>query len=74
MVPSRMRTDAVIPVVRRLIADESGQDLIEYALLTALVVAGGIALLPSIQTGMSNAYSAWDAQSYTIWIPGPPTP
>ena len=70
--PSRMRADDVMLVVRRLIADDSAQDLIEYALLAALVVAGGLALFPVIQVRMGNAYSNWDAGTYNLWIPNAP--
>jgi hypothetical protein len=46
--------------------------LIEYGLLAALVVAGGLALFPLIETRMASAYSAWGTGSYNLWIPGAP--
>jgi Flp pilus assembly pilin Flp len=42
----------------RLWNDQIGQDLIEYALLVALVATGSAILLPTaIHTGMSHIYS-----------------
>jgi Flp pilus assembly pilin Flp len=43
---------------RRLWYDEAGQDLIEYALLVALVATGSAILLPSfVQSSMVQIYS-----------------
>ena len=41
-----------------LLRDESGQDLIEYALVAALIALGAIAAMNSVATGISNAFSA----------------
>lgn len=41
----------------RLIADEGGQDLIEYALLGGLIGTAGLLLVPEIVSGMSNMYA-----------------
>ena len=72
--PNRSLVDDVTLVIRRLLVDDSAQDLIEYALLAALVVASGIALFPVIEGRMSNAYSAWDSGTYNLWIPADPLP
>jgi Flp pilus assembly pilin Flp len=55
----------------RLLTDDRGQDLIEYALLTALIAVAGMALIPSILAGMGRAYSGWNANSQAI-APMPP--
>jgi pilus assembly protein Flp/PilA len=41
-----------------LIADESGQDLIEYALVAALVGLGSIAAMQSLAASIANTFSA----------------
>ncbi len=41
-----------------LLRDESGQDLIEYALVAALIALGAIAAMNSLAAGISNAFSA----------------
>jgi pilus assembly protein Flp/PilA len=38
--------------------EESGQDLIEYALVAALIALGAIAAMNSLATGISTAFSA----------------
>jgi Flp pilus assembly pilin Flp len=44
--------------IGRIWRDETGQDLIEYALLAALVATGSAILLPTtIYDGMSHIYS-----------------
>jgi len=45
---------------RRFLAEESGQDLIEYALLCSFLgfaAAAGVGLL---RVAMNNTYTAWD--------------
>lgn len=41
----------------RLIRDQSGQDLIEYALMAGFVAVSAGALLPSIAPSISSIYS-----------------
>lgn len=38
-------------------ADESGQDLIEYALVAALIALGATAAMSSLSTSISTAFS-----------------
>jgi pilus assembly protein Flp/PilA len=40
------------------ITDESGQDLIEYALVAALIALGATAAMNSLALNISNAFSA----------------
>jgi Flp pilus assembly pilin Flp len=57
-----------------ILFDDSGDDLLEYALLSALVgVAGavGLALMP----GAVNAvYASWDTATQNAWVPDDPIP
>lgn len=43
--------------LRTLHNDESGQDLIEYALVAALIALGATAAMQSLSTGVNNAFS-----------------
>jgi len=41
----------------RLLADDAGQDLVEYALLAGFVAVAAGALLPAISTSVSTIFS-----------------
>jgi len=57
---------------RRLLRDEDGQDVIEYALLTASVGLMGIATWPLIAAGIGTTYQRLDTQTQDIWqVPDP---
>ena len=57
---------------RRLLRDEDGQDVIEYALLTASVGLMGIATWPLIAAGIGATYQRLDAQTQDLWqVPDP---
>ena len=43
--------------VRNLLAREEGQDLVEYALVVALIAFGAIAGMGFLATGINNAFS-----------------
>ena len=47
-----------LSILMNLLRDESGQDLIEYALVAALIALGAIAAMNNVATGISNAFSA----------------
>jgi Flp pilus assembly pilin Flp len=44
----------------RLLLDESGQDLIEYALLSAFIGFAGIFVWTTIMSTIGTKYSGWD--------------
>ena len=44
-------------IMNNLIVDESGQDLIEYALVAALVALGAVATLTKVATSINNIFS-----------------
>lgn len=56
------------------VRDESGHDLVEYALLTAIVSIGGVALFAFIADAMATAYTNWETAAETAWEPCPPAP
>lgn len=56
----------------RLVDDQRGQDLVEYALLTAAVGLVAIATWPAVATAIGAAYRALDANTQGLWEPPPP--
>jgi pilus assembly protein Flp/PilA len=44
-------------LLKNLINEESGQDLIEYALVAALVGLGSVASMNSLATSIANAFN-----------------
>ena len=58
----------------RLIADDEGQDLIEYGLLAGLIGSVGALLFPVIVDQMSAAYTSWVSGAAAISEPCPPAP
>jgi Flp pilus assembly pilin Flp len=58
--------------VASLVRDERGQDLVEYALLTAGIGISGIAAWPLIAGAISTAYGTLDTQTQNLWDPPPP--
>ena len=55
-----------------LLRDERGQDLIEYALLTATIALAAAASWPLVVTAIGDAYSALDTNTQNLWEPPPP--
>jgi pilus assembly protein Flp/PilA len=47
-----------IATLRNLLQDESGQDLIEYALVAALIALGAVVAMRGLATGLSSAFSS----------------
>jgi Flp pilus assembly pilin Flp len=54
-------------LIRRLIQSEQGQDVIEYALLTAGLGLAGMAAWPAITAAIGVAYQAFDTNTQSIW-------
>ena len=57
----------------RLIRDDSGQDVLEYALLGAFIATVGIVAWESIGVRIAAAYTGWDSgvQSLSSCTPNP---
>jgi Flp pilus assembly pilin Flp len=58
----------------KLLSDDSGQDLIEYALLTAIIAISGVLILSTLSTTMGTAYKGWNTAGQNAWQPCPPKP
>lgn len=66
-------------LVWTLLADESAQDLIEYALLASLIALVGALGFQLIGPNMKNVYESWDSAQQQRWdlnesLPPSPTP
>jgi hypothetical protein len=70
----RRSSHPVMDTLLSLLFDDSGDDLLEYALLSALVgIAGavGLALMPGV---INQVYTSWDTATQNIWTPADPIP
>jgi hypothetical protein len=67
-----MRFRRVVDFVGGWIADDSGQDLIEYAVISTIISASGLIVMSLILLTMGVRYNAWVTQSQAVWEPGPP--
>jgi pilus assembly protein Flp/PilA len=47
-----------LQTLSRLLRDESGQDLIEYALVAAIIGLAAVAAMSTLASNISNAFSA----------------
>jgi Flp pilus assembly pilin Flp len=59
-------------LLRRLLRDECGQDLIEYVLLTATIGLSAIATWPLIATAIGVSYQQLDSNTQNLWVPPDP--
>ena len=50
-----------------LVRDEHGQDLIEYALLTAGIGLAGAAAWTGVRAAIGSTYTSWDSNVDSIW-------
>jgi Flp pilus assembly pilin Flp len=59
-------------LIRELAADDRGQDLIEYALLTAAIGLAGAATWPLITSGIETTYEGVNTATQNLWeVPDP---
>ena len=47
----------MISFMKKLISDERGQDLVEYALLLVFIALAAIAVLPTLGSAINNVFS-----------------
>jgi pilus assembly protein Flp/PilA len=62
----------LVPLLTAFLHDESGDDLIEYALLAALVGIVGVLTFNTMSGKMGTAYSNWNSTAKSSWVPCPP--
>ena len=59
---------------RRLVSDQTGQELIEYGLLIVTIGMAGLLLFPIIEGKLSVGYVANDSAIQRDWVPCEPQP
>jgi Flp pilus assembly pilin Flp len=60
-------------ILMRLFRDDGGQDVIEYALLSAGIGLAGVAVWPAITTAVGVAYQGFDTRTQDLWVAPPPS-
>jgi Flp pilus assembly pilin Flp len=65
-------TTPMMTLLTRLLAEETGQDLIEYALLTAAIGFAGVVGINLIGAAINTTYSSWDTSVNSLWEVPPP--
>ncbi|HXT72032.1 MAG TPA: hypothetical protein VN700_19920 [Vicinamibacterales bacterium] len=60
-------------LVERLLHDESGQDLIEYALLTTTIGFAGILVWSLVGNAIRGTYSSWVSGVDSLAVPPAPS-
>ncbi len=58
-------------LLTRLIAEEDGQDLIEYALLTTAIGMCAVVAFNLWSGAINGTYSSWNTNVNTLWDPEP---
>jgi Flp pilus assembly pilin Flp len=59
-------------LLRRLVAEETGQDLVEYALLAAFIALASVVGVNALRAAMLTAYTSWNAATQSCWqMPAP---
>jgi Flp pilus assembly pilin Flp len=53
-------------MLRRFVVDDQAQDLIEYALLCALIGIVGIIAWANVSAAIGTTYGAWDANAQAV--------
>jgi Flp pilus assembly pilin Flp len=62
----------IVRAIVRLVVDDRGQDLVEYALLSGIVGVAGILVFPVIAGKMGTAYTNWQLAAQNAWEPCAP--
>ena len=57
---------------RQLIVDETGQDLIEYALLTGAIGFAGLLAFDALGLAINTTYVSWEDGTNELWEVPPP--
>jgi Flp pilus assembly pilin Flp len=59
-------------LLKRLVEEDTGQDLIEYALLTGAVGFAGVVGINALGAAINSTYSSWDTNVNGLWETPPP--
>jgi len=61
-------------LLSRWLAEDDGQDLVEYALLGATVAFSSLLVMNNFDDVIRVVYASWDGATQAIWEPQAPTP
>ena len=62
----------MVKMLKRLFVEEDGQDLIEYALLTAFIGFVGAAAFNLLGLALNDVYGSWETGTNDLWeVPDP---
>ena len=56
-------------ILKRLWRDDRGQDVVEYALLAAMIGLGSYGGFVLIQNTINASYTGWDTNQQNLWVP-----
>jgi Flp pilus assembly pilin Flp len=59
--------------LRRLVTSSQGQDVVEYALLTAFFGVVAVATWIAIRNSLGTAYTSYDSGTQGLWEPPGPS-
>ena len=59
-------------IVHRLLCGDDGQDVIEYALLSAFIGLAGLGAVGLILQAFQTGYLSWDSTTQGLWVPPDP--
>jgi Flp pilus assembly pilin Flp len=62
----------VMTLLRRLAIETTGQDLIEYGLLTTFIGLAGAVAWVTIQAAVGHIYGSYVAAAWSLWQPADP--
>ena len=70
--PTAAQEGMTIKRIVNLVVDDSGQDLVEYAVTSGMVAAGSLVVAVLIMVYMHYYYAGWQAAVQTAWEPCAP--
>jgi Flp pilus assembly pilin Flp len=71
-VTAKERIQTASTVFKRLLHETAGQDLVEYALLTAAVGIAAVVAWNAMEQVIFAVYSSWDTSVQDLWEPQDP--
>jgi Flp pilus assembly pilin Flp len=70
--PFTVQVKHMLPLLLQLLLADDGQDVLEYALLTAAIGVAGIATWPLIEAAIAVTYQQFDTDTQDLWeVPDP---
>jgi Flp pilus assembly pilin Flp len=69
LVPTRAIRMAARRLLPALAHEESGADLVEYSLLSAIVAVALVEIAPTLEAALGTALGNWGTGVYNLWLP-----